>query len=48
MRFITFLGLTMIAKAINPELIAEYTSLIMTVLIIASIGDIYEMYTRKK
>lgn len=46
MRFVTFLGLTMIAKCIDPDRLADAVDFVAPVLIAALIVDIIDCYKR--
>jgi hypothetical protein len=48
MRFITFLGLVMIAKCIDPNRIADSAGFTIPILIISIIVDIYELRLKGK
>jgi len=44
MRFVTFLGLTVIAKCINPVVVAGFAPVIMFTLVLSSILDGAEFF----
>ena len=48
MRFITLLGLTVIAKCINTVEIQQWTGLLVTVMMIGLLVDVYELYLKSK
>lgn len=48
MRFFTFFGLVIIAKCINPVLIADAADFIILMIAIAFLWDILDAFTKKR
>jgi len=46
MRFITLLGLTVIAKCIDPVRVVDWAVILVIIMVVGLLADIYELYLK--